>query len=467
MDDAWTALSHRVQRVLGRPLPEHPDVSDPAFLELLGRLRQADPPLGQEVVDVITGTDARLPSEEEAAAEARRSRVRAKLLDRFFRPDALRTGRRRFNLRKTLNWATAAAAVAIVVWSVIPKSARVPVPTPAVERPGPHQMQPAPQPTAPHPSPAIPLGPPPAAAPPAPIPRLPDLNTAPLGFPPPADAPAAGVPMPPGLGEASVSPAVSGPVVYRASAEAAASPVAYQAPPQEQVPSGAVVYAVAAAHASGPPTADGALGPSSSTIIYQQSPPAQTSSGAVAGAALAPPQPALPRRGEILEARLITPVAVSTAWGPAPVLAEVTRGGPDGAVLFGQATLATDGVVHIQFSTLITSDGRERPFAGVAYDRGIGRVGIGGRVGTMMPGAAAATMSSTLQAASDYFAARARAQQVTITNGWLTITQGTPSFWDTLAGAVARAFAPQAGRTTGPAVVTRLDRGLAVAVMVM
>ena len=72
-----------------------------------------------------------------------------------------------------------------------------------------------------------------------------------------------------------------------------------------------------------------------------------------------------------------------------------------------------------------------------------------------------------MQSVSDYFKARAQQQQVTITNGFLAITQGTPSFWDGLASAVARAFAPSAQTTTGPTVVTRLERGQPISILIL
>src|SRR5207249_2931931 len=80
--------------------------------------------------NAYTGTTQRLPSEAEAAAERRRQRVHRSLFERFVRPDGLRTGRTRLNLRKTINWIAAAVAIFVIIWSVAPKAARVSTPAP-------------------------------------------------------------------------------------------------------------------------------------------------------------------------------------------------------------------------------------------------------------------------------------------------------------------------------------------------
>lgn len=173
------------------------------------------------------------------------------------------------------------------------------------------------------------------------------------------------------------------------------------------------------------------------------------------------------QRGQLLEVRLVAPVAVASTGGATPALAEIAQGPAQGALLIGQATRSPDGLVLIQFSALIPKDGREQPFRGTAYDPRVGRFGVPGQVSTMMPGAASALLAATLQSVSDYFKARAQQQQVTITNGFLTITQGAPSLWDGLAAAIARAFAPGSQSTAGPTVVTRLERGQSITVLII
>src|SRR5207244_1557762 len=132
VDNVWSSLSQRVETKLGRPLPDLPpdDPADPDFLALLNHIRQADHNLAEEVINAYTGTTERLPSEAEAAAERRRQRVHRSLFERFVRPDGLRTGRTRLNLRKTINWIAAAVALFVIIWSVAPKAARVSTQTP-------------------------------------------------------------------------------------------------------------------------------------------------------------------------------------------------------------------------------------------------------------------------------------------------------------------------------------------------
>jgi hypothetical protein len=172
-------------------------------------------------------------------------------------------------------------------------------------------------------------------------------------------------------------------------------------------------------------------------------------------------------RGQLLEGRLVTPVAVTSARGATPALVEITQGPLQGGVLLGQATRAPEGLVLIQFHALIAKDGKEHPFRGAAYDADVGRLGVDGQVSTMMSGAASALLSATMQSISDYFKTRAQPQQVTIANGSPAMTQGMPNFWDGLAAAVTRAFPPSAEATTGPTVVTRLERGHPITVLAL
>ena len=459
MDNVWSSLSKRVEAKLGRPLLGLPpdDPANPDFLALLHQIRQADPDLAEEVINAYTGTTERLPSEAEAAAERRRQRVHRSLFERFVRPDGLRTGRTRLNLRKTINWIAAAVALFVIIWSVAPKSARVSTPArralSATPRAVARSSSPSAVPTipSPAPSPALSSNPRPNTTA---GPGVPLLTVSPPMFPPRVSGARSGlVPTPPPMPglftrtaaqvivfEASqVQPGSTSPlpqVVVFASQDGAVSTPA---------PAPVVVFDASATRASVgssvmPPAASGAS--------------AQAAADAVA-------------RGELLEATLATPVAVTSSGGATPALAEIAQGPLEGTVLVGQATRSPEGLVLIQFNMLIAKDGREQPFRAAAYDAQVGRLGVGGQVSTMMPGAASALLGATLQSVSDYFKARAQQQQVTVTNGFLAITQGTPSFWDGLASAVARAFAPSAQSTTGPTVVTRLERGQPISVLTL
>lgn len=467
MDDTWSNLSRRVHARIGRPLPDRPDTADPQFLRLLSDLRRADALLAEEVINEFTGTDQRLPSEEEAEAERRRQRVRTRLFARFFRPDGLRTGRVRFNLRKTLHWVGALIAIVIIIWSAIPKSGNVSAPPVSVQATASGRVR-ASAPVPPSGSsrtnrPGLPMQPPvqPRAPmlPPVPVPPPPML---PDNFPPNPPPGSTGVAVPDiTLPGESVMRSV---IVYEASA-AVGSPVVYERnagnqlagvlargpgagedlanPPQARSP-GVIVYDAVSAQAS----------------IVSPPPPATNRTPADASVPVA-------GRGQLLQATLVTPVAVSSVSGPSPVLAEITQGPLEGAVLLGQAVRTPGGLVGIQFAALITRNGREQPFHGVAYDAAVGRTGIAGQASTMMPGAASELVAATMQAASDYFRARAQQQQVTLTNGFLTITQGVPTFWDSLAATIVKAFTPTTSSTAGPTVVTRLERGQAITVMVI
>ena len=454
MDNVWSSLSQRVAAKLGRPLPELPpgDPADPGFLVLLNQLRQTDPDLAEAVINAYTGTCERLPSEAEAAAERQRQRMRQHFFKRFFRPDGLRTGRMRLNIRKIFNWIGATVALFIIVWSLIPKSSPVNSPASRVAQ---ATSQAASQPRPPStlstiksssaPSTALSPEPPPIPLTRRPSPRL--LTAAPPpGFPPPARRDSIGPVATPFSGPGGVLTPITRVIVFEANQPqpASFSPVVYQ---REESQAGAqqpsvVVYDASATQAS-----------AGSQAVVPAKPDAS-------GETAAP-------RGQVLEARLVTPVAVTASGTATPALAEIAEGTLEGALLLGQATRSPEGLVLIQFSALITKDGGQQPFRGAAYDAGVGRMGVAGQASTMMPGAASALLAATMQAASDYFKARAQQQQVTITNGFLTVTQGPPSFWDGLAAAVARALAPNPQETTGPTVVTRLDRGQTITVLVM
>ena len=455
MDNVWSSLSQQVQVRLGRPLPDHPpdDAADPEFLTLLSQLRQADPDLAEEVISAYTGTSEQLPSEAEAAAERRRQRVHRHLFERFFRPDGLRTGRRRLNLRKMINWIAAATGLLVVVWSLIPKSTHVSIPA---SRVAPAMSQTMTQPNSHSATPTVPSSPAPSTAlspklrstPPTEVqPPAPSLTFSPPRFPLPAPGEFTGPLMPPPPLPSGPGAASTQVIVFEAnnSQAASSSPVVYQRKESETNAQGSQVVVYAS--------------PDRTAATTQSTPPTPDASARAAA-------PAVPR-GQLLEARLVTPVAVSSSGAATPALAEIVAGPLQGTLLFGQATRSPEGLVLIQFSALASKDGKDQPFRGGAYDAEVGRMGVAGQVSTMMPGAASALQAATMQAVSDYMAARVQQQQATITNGFLTITQGMPSFWDGLAAAVARAFAPSTQATTGPAVVTRLERGQAITVLVI
>lgn len=453
MDESWNALSQRVKAKLGQPLPDLPpgDPATPEFLELLTRLRQVDPDLAEIVINAYTGTVEPLPSEVEAAAERRRQRLYQRLLARFVRPDGLRTGRVRLNLKKTINSGVAAAAILLIIWSLVPKSTRQERTTRRENAAG---LQNARQAI----SPSLTLSTSPPSPSRAPRPR-PSLSA---GAP---DAPALAISQP----RTAMSELIPNATRAPTSPLSARGALPVIAPP---------VVVFEASHQQGQ-SAPSARGRSGSDPTQQQPAPVivydsgdtQAAGSQLPGVPSAPnatTHPAGPAvsRGQLLEGKLVTPVVVSSSRGITPTLVEITQGSLRGAVLLGQATRSAEGLVLIQFNGLIAADGREHPFRGAAYDPELGSVGIRGQTTTMMPDASSALLAATMQSVGDYFTARARQPQVPIAGGSPSGQQG-PSLWDGLASAVTRAFAPSSDAPPGPTVVTRLDRGQIVTILVL
>ncbi|HEX4840951.1 MAG TPA: hypothetical protein VFV60_02175 [bacterium] len=450
MDESWSALSQRVKGKLGQALPDLPpgDPATPEFLELLTRLRQTDPDLAETVINVYTGTVEPLPSEVEAAAERRRQRLYQSLLTRFVRPDGLRTGRIRLNLRKTINYGVAAAAILLIIWSLVPKS--------------PQRDRTARRGNA-------------AASQNGRQEILPSLTLSPSSSRElrPRPSPAAGVPTATALPISRPGMATSPPIPSATRASNSPAPVRGSAP---VITPPVVVFETSHQQGQSAPS----VGERSESTSTQQQPVpviVYDSSGTLAAGSQLPRVPSAPStttypavlavsRGQLLEGKLVTPAVVSSSRGSTPTLVEITQGALQGAVLLGQATRSPEGLVLIQFNGFIAPDGREHPFRGTAYDPGLGSVGIHGQTTTMMPDASSALLAATMQSVGDYFTARARQPQVT-SSGAIAGGQQGPTLWDGLASAVARAFAPSSEVPSGPTVVTRLDRGQIVTILVL
>jgi hypothetical protein len=476
VDNLWSSLSQQVQAQLGRPLPEHPpyDAANPEFLVLLNQLRGADPDLAEKVLDAYVGTSERLPSEVEAAAERRRQRVQRFLLARFVRPDGLRSGRIRLHLRRTLNWIAVTVTVLIILWSLIPRGTRVSAPVPRLI-PARPQLTTEPMPR--FASPTVTVTPPPPSALSS-EPLLIPLAGPPPSVPSTADGPLGSLTRAPGRyvpGYASTTLSVPG-----APASTTVQVVVFEAGQSQSSSSSLVVYEreetqvitrqpLIGDHALSGGAADLPRSPvpvvvydahagRESTGSRMVSPGAPDSVDHTAPAAL---------HGQVVEGRLVMPVAVTSMGVVAPAVVEITQGPWRGELLLGQATRSPEGLVLMQFNARIVTDGKEYPFRGAAYDVTAGRFGMAGQVSTIMPGASAALLAATMQTTSDYFKARAYQQRATTVDGFPPPTPGTPNIWDGLAAAVARAFAPITPPTTGPTVVTRLENGQTVTVLVM
>lgn len=471
MDTArWEELSRRVAALTGRPLPP-PDASGtPEFDELMRVLRARDPGLWQEIVDLATG-DVSLPVEREAAAEQTRRRIADLVTSPFLRPDGLRTGRKRLNTTSILMvGAAVVVAFAMVTQSRAPNASRTsaglaPRTRPQVAAPTVAPSQPAGEPPAapstrePTPQPArSPVPPQEAGLPPLPLP--PEApGSAPIPAPPQAPS-AAG----PAQGDQS-------PVLFRSraqQAEPASGPLLHSSRGQreddareEQAPAMAFKATPAPQEAS--------------PVLYTASQQRQANSAAPDSHGLPPEAPASPEPaarpalhvGQVFQAKLALPVSVSPAWGPVPVLAEVSDGPLAGWLLWGQARMTRDGSVEISFTQAIDQNRTTAPFNAVAYDPASGRTAVSGQVRTVTPNAVQTLLSSSLQAASEYFKAKVESQSVTITNGFVTIRQSEPSFWDVYSRTIAQALTPRVPEGSGPVLVAHLPKGTAISVITM
>jgi hypothetical protein len=494
VQDAWAELARRVEQRVGVPLPPRDALGTPAFDAVLRALREQDPALWQEVLDALTSPEARLPVEDEVLEARSRERARARLFGPFLRPDLLRTGLRRLNLRRIVNAVVIAIVLIGFFWAYTGgRRAGAPPVTPA-----PQQTAQASRPVAPTPPPAQPTPSPEAPAAPSAQPTPPPEAPSPPSSPPPPLEASIPLPLPPavpGVGAAAAPPipgaqqpeGPAGPVVFRAEPKGpgTGSPVVYRREEAREGASttpagGSPVVFSSAARAQGAGTSAAAAG---SLVVFPVAGATQAAGGQVAGivtppaaptgqnqpaAGAQPPAPAGPvfRLGQVLQTKLALPVSVSPAWGPVPALAEVTDGPQAGALLWGQARMGRDGSIEMAFTQLILDQNRILPFNGVAYDAAAGRPGVSGQVQTVAPNALQTIVGSTLQAASEYFKARVNASTVTITNGWLTIQQQQPNFWDVYSKTLAEAMTPTT-QVTGPTVVARLPAGAVISVIVL
>jgi len=468
----YEEIYRRIEAALGKPVPRDLAPTSPEFDALMAEIRARDPKLWKEVIDEISGASP-LPSEKEAAEEEARRKAASTLLGPFLRPDGLRTGKKRLNKTSlALLGGAAFLAIGMLFQGQQPRQ-QVPSPPPLGGIVSPRPALPTPRTPQPSPTPSPSLqdeaqaqtAPP---VPPAPTPQdsprhterptSPPAGTADLPLPPPAPLAQGPGPQPqtsPGPGQQQQPgmlfrarhqrPAEAAPVLYRSASQTRTGqeqpqPLAFKAQTGSSQESGAVLFRAG-----------------------QQAPPQQQPQEGTPPAA---PQESL-RPGQVFQAVLALPVSVSPAWGPVPALAEVTDGPLSGSTLWGQARMSRDGSVEITFTQVFGQGGRGTPFNGVAYDPVAGRPALSGQVRTVMPNTLQTILSSSLQAASEYFKARVESQSVTITNGFVTIQQREPSFWDVYSRSLAQAMTPRTPEGSGPVVVAHLPRGTVISVIVM
>jgi hypothetical protein len=466
----YEEIYRRIEAALGKPVPRDLAPTSPEFDALMAEIRARDPKLWKEVIDEISGASP-LPSEKEAAEEEARRKAASTLLGPFLRPDGLRTGKKRLN-KTSLALLGGAAFLAI---GMLFQGRQAPSPPPLGGIVSPRPALPTPRTPQPSPTPGPSLqdeaqaqtAPP---VPPAPTPQAsprhterptsPPAGTADLPLPPPAPLAQGSGPQPqtsqgtqgqqqPGMlfRARQQRSAEAAPVLYRSSSQTRTGQeqpqhLAFKARTDSSQRSGAVLFR------AGQPT------PQPQQEVTPPAAPVQA------------PQESL-RPGQVFQAVLALPVSVSPAWGPVPALAEVTDGPLSGSTLWGQARMSRDGSVEITFTQVFGQGGRATPFNGVAYDPVAGRPAISGQVRTVMPNTLQTILSSSLQAASEYFKARVESQSVTITNGFVTIQQREPSFWDVYSRSLAQAMTPRTPEGSGPVVVAHLPRGTVISVIVM
>jgi hypothetical protein len=469
----YEEIYRRIEAALGKPVPRDLAPTSPEFDALMAEIRARDPKLWKEVIDEISGASP-LPSEKEAAEEEARRKAASTLLGLFLRPDGLRTGKKRLN-KTSLGLLGGAALLAIGMLfqgqqprrqaPSPPPLGGIVSPRPALPTPRTPQPSPTPSPSLKDEDLAQTVPPVPPAPTPQPSPRhterpaSPPAGTADLPLPPPAPLAQGSGPQPqtsqgpqgqqqPGMlfRARQQRSAETAPVLYRSASQTRTGqeqpqPLAFKAQADSSQRSGAVLFRAG-----------------------QQPPPPQQQQQE--GTPPAAPQESL-RPGQVFQAVLALPVSVSPAWGPVPALAEVTDGPLSGSTLWGQARMSRDGSVEITFTQVFGKGGRGTPFNGVAYDPVAGRPALSGQVRTVMPNALQTILSSSLQAASEYFKARVESQSVTITNGFVTIQQREPSFWDVYSRSLAQAMTPRTPEGSGPVVVAHLPRGTVISVIVM
>jgi hypothetical protein len=470
----YEEIYRRIEAALGKPVPRDLAPTSPEFDALMAEIRARDPKLWKEVIDEISGASP-LPSEKEAAEEEARRKAASTLLGLFLRPDGLRTGKKRLN-KTSLGLLGGAALLAIGMLfqgqqprrqaPSPPPLGGIVSPRPALPTPRTPQPSPTPSPSLKDEDLAQTVPPVPPAPTPQPSPRhterpaSPPAGTADLPLPPPAPLAQGSGPQPqtsqgpqgqqqPGMlfRARQQRSAETAPVLYRSASQTRTGQeqpqhLAFKAQADSSQRSGAVLFRAG------------------------QQPPPPPQQQQQEGTPPAAPQESL-RPGQVFQAVLALPVSVSPAWGPVPALAEVTDGPLSGSTLWGQARMSRDGSVEITFTQVFGKGGRGTPFNGVAYDPVAGRPALSGQVRTVMPNALQTILSSSLQAASEYFKARVESQSVTITNGFVTIQQREPSFWDVYSRSLAQAMTPRTPEGSGPVVVAHLPRGTVISVIVM
>jgi hypothetical protein len=442
-----------IEAALGEPLP--PPTSE-EFRTLMHRLAAENPDLRQRILEALSASPVELPSERHARRLSRQAFIR-RLLFGWLRRETF-AGDVVWDKRRILASAFGGMAVLLVAMFAVNRATWQ---RPA-ERSSTAQVIPQPAPTqplsraeartlpAPPSWPGLPVPTPPAR--PAPTSSTaasrvesPVLPLVPRR--PPADLP----PYPEGLGSLAWPP-VPAPA-ERPPAAKPAQLVVQEFTERREPSRTLIVYETRSSAAS-----SAASAPPQGAMVYERGappPPAAVPSPA-ATAAL--------RAGQMTAARLATALALVQGAGPMPVVA--TSEGPM-LTWLGDATLGADGLIQITFHTVV-GDQAAASVRAIALDATSRRPGLEAQVKTVARNTAAAVVGAALRSTSDYVQALVQQRQVTITNGWATITTGeVPPFWMLLGSRLAELLAPRTQEAARPMNVAEVPSGAGLTILVL
>lgn len=451
-----------IEEVLGGPLP--PPTSE-EFLVLMQRLAAENPDLRRRILEALSASPVELPSERHQRRLDRQALIR-RLLFGWLQRETF-AGDVVWDKRRILASAFGAMAVLLVamfavnqaVWQP-PVTQEPPVPAaprPATSAPPSRSTAPA-MPTSPE-RPRIPV---PAAMAPtsSPLPEMPATHIPQVGpagrIPPlPPGAAVRRLANPPVFPDAPPIPAwLAAPPTADLQPASSSPRLIIQEAPERTEPSRTLIVYQAQQAAALP----GAGAPPQGAVVYDR--------GGQITAAAVPPTPTGPtlRPGHLAAARLVTALALVPGAGAMPVVAA-----SDAPALtwLGEATLGADGLVQITFHTAI-GEQTSVPVRAVALDATSRRPGLEAQVRTVARNTAAAVVGAALRSTQDYVQALLQQRQVTITNGWATITTGeVPPFWMLLGSRLAELLAPRAQEAARPIQVAEMPAGAQLAILVL
>ena len=442
-----------IETALGEPLP--PPTSE-EFRTLMQRLAAEHPDLRQRILEALSASPVELPSERHARRLDRQAFIR-RLLFGWLRRETF-AGDVVWDKRRILASAFGTMALLLVAMFAVNQATW----QPPTERSSTAQVVPQPVPTQP----------------------LSRAEARTLPSPPSWPGLPAPIPTPP---QAPTSSTAASRVVLPVPPLVPRRPLA-DLPPYPEGP-GSLAWFPGPAPAEQPPSAKPAQlvvqefterrEPSRTLIVYD------TQSSAASSAASAPPQGALVyergapqppvgvpspapaaalRAGQMTAARLATALALVQGAGPMPVVAT-----SDGPMLtwLGDATLGADGLIQITFHTVV-GDRAAASVRAIALDAVSRRPGLEAQVKTVARNTAAAVVGAALRSTADYVQALVQQRQVTLTNGWATITTGeVPPFWMLLGSRLAELLAPRTQEAARPMSVAEVPAGAGLTILVL